>query len=240
MRLFLVSNSLNLRRFRRDRAVLFFLCASLSACLEPPPKIAAIPPQGMAIRVHLFGADAEHGRALFDGMKGNNPQLQFVTEGGDGEILIGLDRDNTRCVEPTAYCEYRVALRIRDAAETVLHAEFKPTGESSQTCSYICRKALMKTVVNAMEKAATLLKKTGGSTPDAAPIDDTASNESSDTKRTARSMKREPLFCSVAKGPRLPSQEAEKRIAQVDALKRQGILDEKEFECLRKAYLSRL
>ncbi len=37
-----------------------------------------------------------------------------------------------------------------------------------------------------------------------------------------------------------PAAEAEKRAAQVEILKRLSVLDQDEYDCLRKAYLSRL
>jgi hypothetical protein len=48
------------------------------------------------------------------------------------------------------------------------------------------------------------------------------------------------VICGIAKGPRLPSEEAEVRIAQVDALNRQGILVPEEYRCLHREFLSRL
>ena len=49
-----------------------------------------------------------------------------------------------------------------------------------------------------------------------------------------------PAMCTVATGPRLPTEEAEGRAAQVEVLKRLGVLEQSEYDCLRKAYLSRL
>ena len=52
--------------------------------------------------------------------------------------------------------------------------------------------------------------------------------------------KAEPAICAIAHGPHLPSEEAEKRAAQVEALKRLEVLTQDEYDCLRKAYLDRL
>ncbi|MGH7281783.1 MAG: hypothetical protein ACRELY_09695, partial [Polyangiaceae bacterium] len=52
--------------------------------------------------------------------------------------------------------------------------------------------------------------------------------------------KPEPTICAVGHGAHLPSDEAEKRAAQVEVLKRINVLDQDEYDCLRKAYLERL
>lgn len=216
----------------------------LVSCMEPAPKIDAIPSTGLALRVHVFGAAAEDGRAMFNSVRDTNQKLRFVQEGGDGEVLLGIDQDNARCVEPTAYCEFRVAYRIRNASGKVVFAEATKVGLSADSCSSLCRRALQKAAVIAVEKAASALtaqkddqseksekpEKSGDDSPAGAPTG----------KRGSRAKRRQPPICQVGAGPRLPSEEAEKRMAQIDALKRQEVLDEEEFECLRKAFLARL
>src|SRR5262245_44542187 len=90
----------------RKRFLLVVLVVATSlgltyACVEPPPKIAAIPSTGLAVRLHVFGASALDARRTFDAAKANNKNFRIVQEGGDGELLVGLDNDSPKCVEPT-------------------------------------------------------------------------------------------------------------------------------------------
>ncbi|MCC6748582.1 MAG: hypothetical protein IT371_13045 [Deltaproteobacteria bacterium] len=213
------------------------LCGCL---LEPAPKIAALPPAGLALRVDVFGAQAEDGRGMFDSVRQTNPRLRFVKEGGDGEILMGLDRDNAACVPPTAYCEYRVALRVRDATKKVVHFELTTVGASAESCAMICERALQKAAGLAVEKAAKALKGEKLAPPAAEEASASDDARGRAARRPARAPRRETGLCGIAVGGRLPSEDAEKRIAQVDALKRQGLLEPEELTCLRKTFLSRL
>jgi hypothetical protein len=54
-----------------------------------------------------------------------------------------------------------------------------------------------------------------------------------------RAAKDSPL-CSIARGPQLKADEAERRAAQVEVLHRIDVLSQDEYDCLRKAYLDRL
>jgi hypothetical protein len=214
--------------------VLFVAAAGLAStsCLAPAPKIPHFPPR-VALRIDVFGADAGSARSMFESVHRSNQGLSYVSSGGDGEILLGLDRDRARCVEPTAYCEYRVVLRIRNSAGAIVHSEQSSIGASAESCSRICDRALQRAATVAVSKAADLLKgeSAGAVEP---PVKEPAPTRSSRGKR------KEPLVCAIASGTRLPSEEVEKRVAQADALRRQGILDQDEFDCLRKAFLSRL
>jgi hypothetical protein len=60
------------------------------------------------------------------------------------------------------------------------------------------------------------------------------------TKVEVAPPKAEPAICAVGHGNHLPSDEAERRAAQVEVLKRLNVLSQDEYDCLRKAYLERL
>ena len=51
---------------------------AVSACIEPPPRIPAIPASGLSVRVYVFGASAEDVRQGFDAVKDNNPSFNIV------------------------------------------------------------------------------------------------------------------------------------------------------------------
>ena len=247
------------------------LGALLFACIEPPPKIASIPPQGLAVRVHVFGAQAQEARGTFQEVRKHNQQFKLVNEGGDGEILVGLENDSPKCVAPTALCSYKVSYRIKDRKGDVVASATTSVSASSDKCNDLCAKALVNVVTKLVETAAPLLASgasdEGGVDPSeaGAPTDPpdggapsssaapaSASTASSATSASAAhaSAKKKPstpppgrsdaIMCAVGTGPRLPSEEAERRAAQVEALKRQNILEQSEYDCLRKAYLNRL
>jgi hypothetical protein len=203
--------------------VLLLLLLDGGACLKPAPKLAHFPPQGVALRVDVFGAQAEQARSMFESVRNSNRGLSFVKELADGEVLVGLEQSTVPCVEPTAYCEFRVAMRVRNPAGSVVHAAQTTVGASGDSCYRICDQALQNVATLAVSKAAELLK-----------------GESAGAVEVSKSRRKEPLMCGVGVGPRLPSDEVERRISQVDALKRQGILDPDEFGCLRKSLLTRL
>lgn len=250
--------------------------AALYACVEPPPKIPSIPPSGLAIRLHVFGAKAEDARHMFEAAKQNNKGFSVVNEGGDGEVVVGLENDSPKCVQPTALCSFKVSYRIKDRKGDVVHASTTSIAATSDRCPDLCAKALVSVATKVIETAATLL--TSGSTPveetagespeagasaiDAAAPGDaatatvlasvdagaptTAAAPSAPPKKKPGAKpepvatKAEPVLCGVGAGPRLPSDEAERRAAQVEVLKRINVLDQAEYDCLRKAYLSRL
>ena len=235
-------------------AVLTAVAVGLYACYEAPPKIAAIPTSGLALRVYAFGASAQDLRQTFEAVKQNNKQFSVVQEGGDGEILIGLDNDSPKCVAPTALCSYRVAYRIRDNAGKALFTTTTTGSANSDRCADLCQKVLINIVVKAVEQASTLLKAAGG-TPDDASVElgdagaaDAGADAASppDAGKASKKGKAEPPpkvippMCTVGAGAHLPTQEAETRAAQVEALKRLNVLDQAEYDCLRKAYLDRL
>jgi hypothetical protein len=242
------------------------LAVAFSACVEPPPKIDAIPAGGLSLRVFAFGASAQEARSAFDAAKRNNKNLAIVHEGGDGELLIGLENDSPKCVAPTALCSFKVAIRVRDNQGKVLHASTQTASANAERCADLCTKALNGAVVKAIEAAAGVLKSSSGSdeagAPDAseasvegdagadASVDAAAdaSAKAAVKKQAGKTTKaeasppptKEPAICEIGHGPHLPAEEAEKRAAQVEALKRIGILDQEEYDCLRKAYLDRL
>jgi hypothetical protein len=236
-----------------DRFLLRFAAILLAlgshACVEPPPKIPAVPLSGLALRLYVFGASAQEARQTFAAVRENNPSFALVGAGGDGEVLVGLENDSPHCVAPTAMCSYRVSYRIKDNAGTVLRASTTTIEATSDRCSDLCDQALTHVAVKVVEAAATLLK--GGAVAmdeldDAGATDvgadagaATGSHAAKKAKR-ADSRKPEPLICGAGHGPRLPAQDAEKRAAQVEALKRMSLLDQDEYDCLRRAYLERL
>jgi len=255
--------------------------ACVHACVEAPPKISAIPPSGLSLRVYAFGASAQDARRAFEAIHQNNTQFTVVNQGGDGEILVGLENDSPKCVPPTALCEMKISFRVRDNKGETLHAATTTVSASSDRCSEICSKALINVAVKVVEAAAGVLK-TGaasdasvetveggagemasaneagapavdaGASASGASTTSGASSASGASGSGARGSKKggakaaeppakpPPAICSVGTGPRLPAEEAEKRAAQVEVLKRLNLLDQEEYDCLRKAYLARL
>ena len=242
------------------------------ACVEPPPKIAAIPSTGLAVRLHVFGASALDARRTFDAAKENNKNFRIVQEGGDGEVLVGLDNDSPKCVEPTALCSLKIAYRVRDAKGELVASGTESVNANGEHCGDLCDRALNNAVVKVIEISAAALKG-GGSTrdgggeqkeggtlatsndagapeeaPDATPPSPKPEPKGQGKKKPPKSdlppppppPKPEPPICAVGHGLRLKSEEAERRVAQVEALKRLNVLDQDEYDCLRKAYLDRL
>ena len=231
--------------------VMAVVCAlGAHGCMEPPPKIPTVPASGLALRLYVFGASAVEANKTFASVKQNNPTFSLVRSGGNGEVLIGLENDSPRCVAPTAMCSYRVSYRIRDNNGAVLDAKTTTIDATSDSCSDLCAKALTNIAVKIVEVASSELggaatTLTNASTEDAgtpsATTDAGAPPIAVRPKKTANAgTKVEPPICSAAHGPRLPSQEAERRAAQVEVLKRLEIVDQDEYDCLRKAYLDRL
>ena len=243
-----------------------FVVGAFGACVEglfreAPPKIAALPPTMLAIRLYAFGASAEETRQAFAAVKQNNPTFSVVNEGGDGDVLVGLENDSPRCVPPTALCSFKISYRIRDNRGEILTAATTTVSASSDKCSSLCAKALNNVVVKVVEAAAGVLKSgsagdastesvEGGLASDASAALDGA-NDAAVAVTPGRGAKKtpkppepppkpQPAICVVGSGPHLPSEEAEKRAAQVEVLKRLSLIDQDEYDCLRKAYLARL
>ena len=238
------------------------LAAGIYACVEPPPKIDSIPASGLSLRVKVFGASAEDMKHSLEAVKSNNKSFSIVTDGGDGEVLVGLDNDSPACVAPTALCSYKVSYRIRDNEGKTVAEDTTSVNATSDHCSGLCAKALNNISVKVVEAAAAALKGSGppsgegldsgemlgGSLSegvvDAAIVVDAGSTHShkskSKTQAVVDAAKPDPAICAVGHGAHLPSEEAEKRAAQVEVLKRIGVLDQDEYDCLRKAYLERL
>lgn len=228
----------------------------LHACVEAPPKIPAIPPSGLALRVHVFGASATDARRTFQAVKEKNPSFSVVNEGGDGEVLLGLENDSPKCVAPTALCSFRVSYRIKDKKGEVVAAQKTTIQASSDHCSDLCQKALNKVAVTIVETAVAALTAGGSLTDPDAGVDggevaavelDATPNAKSGPGNPAKKKslgkeagKSEPDICAAGAGSRLPTDEAERRAAQVEALRRLNVLDQTEYDCLRKAYLNRL
>lgn len=246
----------------KARAVAFTVAAAVpvlgvtfAACVEPPPKIASIPPSGLSLRLHVFGAEAQDVQQAFNAAKENNKSFSIVREGGDGEVLIGLDNDSPACVQPTAFCSFKMAFRIRDNQGKVVQVSTTPASASSDKCAGLCEKALNAAVVKVIEASVVALKHGeidgGQDTSEAGLIEldggaPAASSAAPASKppvkkgKGAKAEKPEPPMCSVGHGGKLPAAEAERRAAQVEALKRMSVLEPDEYDCLRKAYLERL
>ena len=236
------------------------LAAGLYACVEPPPKIDSIPASGLALRVNVFGASAQDSEKSFEAVKQNNKNFAIVQDGGDGEVLIGLDNDSPACVPPTGLCSYKVSYRIRDNSGNVVAADTSSVTATSDHCQGLCAKALTNVSVKVVEAASNALKSGGSADADsgagglglsgastdstdaadagAPPTHPKKSKEKS--KVEAAPAKAEPAICAVGHGNHLPSDEAERRAAQVEVLKRLNVLSQDEYDCLRKAYLDRL
>jgi hypothetical protein len=249
-------------------AVVALAVAGIYACGEAPPKIAAIPAGGLALRVYTFGASAEDARRAFQAVKENNKTFSVVREGGDGEVLIGLDNDSPKCVAPTGLCSFKISYRIRDNNGVIVQATTTSVTATSEHCSDLCSKALNNVAVKVVEAASAVLKSGSASSDasvdappdagdpnatalliDAAVVPDataptTAHGPKPATKKdagaAAEPAKPEPAICAIGHGLHLPSDEAERRAAQVEVLKRLNIIDQDEYDCLRKAYLDRL
>jgi hypothetical protein len=238
-------------RLRRTILVLAALtsAAFAAACIEPPPVIPSIPASGLKLRVFAFGYFAENAVSTFDSVTQNNPSFAVVQQGGDGEVLIGLEQDTPSCVEPTALCSLRVSYRVKNPQGVVVKADSELVSANSDRCMNICERALTSAIGRIVDKAAVALK-SGAAAPAAEPTPEPSAEADaggSKGKKGAaapppapKASKLEAGICSVGTGPRLPSEEAERRVGQVEALKRLGVIDNEEFECLRKAYLARL
>jgi hypothetical protein len=237
------------------------------ACVEAPPALPALASKPLSIRLHVFGADAEDAHDAVVSLKRNNPNFAVVQDGGDGDVLIGIEKDSAQCVEPTAHCSYRISYRVRRAGGEVVLARDETILADSDSCSRLCDKALNKVAVKAVEDAADALRDAPAAAPSASAASPAGSASAGPGTRPppGSSARPEPGarpgasaktpagdapadaaaapatgICSVAVGPPLPAKEAERRVAQVDALKRLGVIDEAEFDCLRTAYLERL
>ncbi len=236
------------------------VAVGIYACVEPPPKIDSIPASGLALRVNVFGASAQDSEKSFEAVKQNNKNFAIVTDGGDGEVLVGLDNDSPACVPPTGLCSYKVSYRIRDNAGNVVAADTTSVTATSDHCNGLCAKALTSVSVKVVEAASASLKGglsssayDGGEVPDgaivggdfadavvdAAPPPHTKKSKDK-TKVEPAPVKPEPAICAIGHGNHLPSDEAERRAAQVEVLKRLNVLSQDEYDCLRKAYLERL
>ncbi len=222
--------------FRARLATLGFLAVvgGAHACMEVPPKLPAIPASGLALRVYAFGASAQDARRAFEAVHQNNTQFTVVNQGGDGEVIVGLENDSPKCVAPTALCSFKISYRVRDNKGEVLHAATTTVSTNSDRCSAVCSKALVDVAVTVVEAAAAVLRT--GAAPDGG-VETTAAVGARTAGPPPKAL---PAMCSVGSGPRLPAEEAEKRAAQVEVLKRLSLLDQEEYDCLRKAYLARL
>ena len=255
-----------------------FPIAFALACIDPPPKIASIPSSGLALRVHVFGADAQAARGYFDSAKQNNRGFTVVQEGGDGEVLVGLENDSPKCVAPTALCSSRRGFRVRDRRGEALQATTTTVSAPADKCPELCSKALVQVVTKVIDTSAGLLVAAGSVStheggvdpeggvtssstddsgapsaplPPSEPPPDVATAKPGAKKKPAAKpdappkpaidpAKGEPVMCAVGHGGRLQSDDAEHRAAQVEALKRLNVIDQAEYDCLRKAYLNRL
>lgn len=269
----------------RRRAVFVTLSVALPvafamACVDPPPKIASIPSSGLALRVHVFGADAQEARGYFDSAKQNNRSFTVVQEGGDGDVIVGLENDSPKCVAPTALCSYKVSFRVRDRKGDTLQTTTTTVSATADKCPDLCSRALVQVVTKVIDTSAGLLVAAGsvsthegGVDPEAGPAPAAADDAGAPSaplppsepppdvatpakpgakkkptpgkgdappKPAVDPAKGEPVMCAVGHGGRLPSEEAERRAAQVEALKRLNVIDQAEYDCLRKAYLNRL
>jgi hypothetical protein len=209
----------------------FGLVFSILSCVEVPPKITSLPPGGLSVRVHIFGAAANEVNQAFQAANNNNPSFHVVVDGGEGDIVVGLENDSPMCVPPTGLCSFKVSYRVRDKAGEAVASNTTSINAQGDHCEDLCAKAVNNVVVKLIEEAATAL---AAGPP---PPDDAGAAKGAKGKPAAKAA---PALCGIATGPRLPSEEAEARAAQVEVLKRVGVIDQTEYDCLRKAYLSRL
>ena len=192
-------------------------------CVEPPPKIAAIPAGGLSLRLYVFGASAVEVRRTFASARRNNEGFRLVDGEAEADIVVGLEEDSPGCAPPTAVCSFRVVYRVRDKDGTVLDENSATMTSTSSSCTNVCSLVLRDIATKVIEAAAMALHPPSRE-------DDAAPKPKS---------KRSP-FCTLVSGARLASDEAEKRTLQIEALRRLSVLDAHEYDCLRKAYLKRL
>jgi hypothetical protein len=248
------------------------------SCVAPPPTINALSGRNLAIKVFVFGADAEDAKDAFEGIHSNNPTFTVVQNGGDADVLIGIEKDSAKCVEPTALCSYRISYRVRNTKGELLKEDSTTILQDADSCARLCKKVLNKVAVTVVEATAAAVQSgapapaaSASAEPEATPepvaSTSAAPSASAEAPRPAwmkgvptakasasaeppkpppppeapKAAKGKPSkICSVGEGPKLPPEEAEKRVAQVDALKRLDVLTQEEFDCLRTAYLARL
>jgi hypothetical protein len=221
----------NLAVARRVAAVVVALACH--ACIPPPPQVTAVPNTGLSLRVHVFGASATDVNEAFIAAHKNTPTFHVVHDGGDGDLIVGLENDSPMCVPPTGLCSFKVSYRVRSNSGEPLVSNTTTITAQSDHCANLCTQAINNVVVKVIEEAAGAIS---GATADDA-------GASAATKTPAKghaASKAPPAICAIASGPRLPTEDAEARAGQVEVLKRLGLLDQSEYDCLRKAYLGRL
>ena len=89
--------------------------------------------------------------------------------------LVGLENDSPKCVPPTALCSYKVAVRIRDNQNKVVHSASTTASATAERCSDLCEKAINHAVVKVVETAVSVLK--NGADVDASAPDLSATGE---------------------------------------------------------------
>jgi hypothetical protein len=204
------------------------------ACIPPPPAVANVPATGLSLRIHVFGASAADVNNAFIAANQNTPAFHVVNQGGDGDLILGLENDSPMCAPPTGLCSFKVSYRVKNnGGETIVSNTTTITSQSDH-CANLCVAAVNNVVVKVIEDAASAVSgaASAGSGEDAG-----APKGGAKGKAPAKAASG---LCSIASGPRLPAGEAEARAAQVEVLKRVNLLDQSEYDCLRKAYLGRL
>jgi hypothetical protein len=223
----------------RAVAVAVLAVAGYECLPPPPPRVTSVPPAGLALRVHVFGASATEVNDAFVAAHKSTPSFRVVQDGaggggGDGDVLVGLENDSPMCVPPTGLCSFKVSYRVRNNAGDALASNTTTINAQSDHCADLCAQAINNVVVRVLDDAATAFA--------AASADDTGAKPDGGkpTPKARPGAKAPPPICAIAAGPRLPTGDAEARAAQVEVLKRLGLLDQSEYDCLRKAYLGRL
>ncbi len=246
------------------------------SCVAPPPTINALSGRNLAIKVFVFGADAEDAKDAFEGIHSNNQTFTVVQSGGDADVLIGLEKDSAKCVEPTALCSYRISYRVRNPKGELLKEDSQTILQDADSCARLCKKVLNKVAVTVVEAAAAAVQSgspapaaSASAEPEPEPSAAPSASASAAPSASVPAWKippkgstsakpveppkpeppkpeppkphgKDPKICSVGTGPKRPPEEAEKRVAQIDALKRLAVITEAEFDCLKTAYLARL
>jgi hypothetical protein len=179
--------------------------------------------------VHVFGASATEVNDAFIAAQKTTPSFHVLHDGGDGDVIVGLENDSPMCVPPTGLCSFKVSYRVRNNNGDALVSNTTTITAQSDRCADLCSQAINNVVVKVIDDAAAAMV-----TP---PADDAGAKPA---PKAHSPSKAPPAICAIANGPRLPAGDAEARAAQVEVLKRLGLLDQSEYDCLRKAYLSRL
>jgi hypothetical protein len=142
-------------------------------CLEAPRPINGLGDRGLSLRVHVFGADADQAQGMLDWLTRSNPGLRLASgnaeAAADGDVVIGLDRDEPPCAAAEGSCQYRMSLRVRDPGGRIRLGETRNVSSDGQSCSLRCKRTLQEAITQAMETSVGVLTRPVAATDPPAP-----------------------------------------------------------------------